>query len=237
MTIATVPPITGTVTGVSGSYTIVASNGITYTPSCPLGYTYLAGHIPGGNTFAMKYIINTTHAYAWINPTAGIDLCKALCDGVPTCLSFEYSPATTQCYRNEVAAPTSGQYLDYVFCSKQTSGSRGSRTLAPTTTPSAAPTRAPTCLDLSGVYLHLNRTRFQTDTLSQTGCSGTSDGGWSYTVDGTTLTIDRSAWVLSPISGTLTGVRGSYTIVVWNGITYTTCSGCGTTAPTTASAT
>jgi len=180
---------------------------------CPLGYTYLSGYVPGGNTSAM----GTT------NQTEGIDICKALCDGVPTCLSFEYSPTSTQCHRNEGATPTNGQYLDYVFCSKQTRGSRGSRTLAPTTTPSAAPTTAPACLDLSGVYLSgcsRNGTGCTTDTLSQTGCSGTSDGGWSYTVDGSTMTIAT----VPPITGTVTGVSGSYTIVASNGITYTASS-------------
>jgi len=173
---------------------------------CPLGYTYNAGDIPGGDAFGRGYM----------SPQASIDSCKALCDGVPKCMSFEYSAKSTQCYRNEVAAPTSGQYLDYVFCSKQTSGSRGSRTLAPTTTPSAAPTRAPTCVDLSGVYLSPNGTRWKTDTLLQNGCSGTSDGGWSYTVDGATMTIAT----VPPITGTVTGLNGSYNIVTSTGITY-----------------
>jgi len=69
------------------------------------------------------------------------------------------------------------------------------------------------CPNLSGTYTYLPNG--VTVTLNQTGCKGSSNAGWSYTVSGTQATIGNG------ITGTITGLAGTYVISWSNGYTYT----------------
>jgi hypothetical protein len=72
-----------------------------------------------------------------------------------------------------------------------------------------------TCVDLTGHYEYSGR-KTGTDSLTQSGCQGLSDVGWSYTVNGGTVTMNAT-----DATGSISGSPGAYTIDWSSGYVYT----------------
>merc|ERR1719191_2488932 len=71
-------------------------------------------------------------------------------------------------------------------------------------------------MDLTGQYVFSGPT-CGTESLTQCGCQGSSNSGWSYTVSGGTVTIDARG-----VTGSISGSTGAYTITFSNGYVFTT---------------
>jgi hypothetical protein len=48
-------------------------------------------------------------------------ICASVCDGIPTCRSYECSPTELRCNVNTASKPTHEEYKDYSFCEKKAS--------------------------------------------------------------------------------------------------------------------
>merc|ERR1719317_1566133 len=75
------------------------------TTSCPAGYDYKEGDIPGWGQ--LKGRIKTT-----------MEGCSDECSNQAGCCSYEYSYSSGVCNLNKDCEPTVGKYKDYLFCTK-----------------------------------------------------------------------------------------------------------------------
>ena len=76
------------------------------TGKCPPGYTKREGDLPGwGTGIGGSYDLSR-------------DECAQKCNDDSSCMSFEHSDTQTKCNLNNIAEPSQGQYLDFVFCTK-----------------------------------------------------------------------------------------------------------------------
>jgi len=75
------------------------------TTSCPAGYAYKEGDIPGWGQ--LKGRIETT-----------MEGCSDECSNQAGCCSYEYSYSSGLCNLNKDCEPTVGKYKDYLFCTK-----------------------------------------------------------------------------------------------------------------------
>jgi len=78
--------------------------------TCPLGYAFLPGDVPGGDFFGRGFS----------NEVDTIANCAADCTGRHACLSFEYSPASKNCYLNKVGQPSAANVGSFILCTKTT---------------------------------------------------------------------------------------------------------------------
>ena len=76
--------------------------------SCPPGFAFLSGDVPGCGTISNDPTITD------------IASCAEKCAGDPTCCSFEFSPTAKKCNcnLNSECSPTLPANKDYAFCVK-----------------------------------------------------------------------------------------------------------------------
>ena len=72
---------------------------------CLFGYVEKVGHLPRHGSNIGSFNVTKEE-------------CALKCNGEKTCLSFEHSNTNMKCNLNEIAEPSQGPYLDFIFCTK-----------------------------------------------------------------------------------------------------------------------
>ena len=75
--------------------------------SCPIGYEFKSGDIPGwGSNLGGRLTLSRQE-------------CADECNKYQDCLSFEHSDTKELCNLNRIAEPSQGPFQDFAFCVKQ----------------------------------------------------------------------------------------------------------------------